>query len=132
MSILDAIKDAKQFKSRDDFTSSASKNYVRSKSEESNDLDNCNLYKQAKMIQRSRTIGTGLSKRRRQILSKRLKRVQIKIEDTQTQIEQTHPATEPLKEDIIPEKPESILNENLPTNNVEGKSVQQDWVQTPL
>ena len=79
MSILDIMRGSNRFKVKDDFATSPSKNFVRSDSNEADtNPTHETLYKQAKMIQRSRSIGTGLSRRRRHKLSKKIKQVQIK------------------------------------------------------
>ena len=120
VTILDAIRNSTQFPITEEVATSPSKNYTRTISEEDKVMNNDNLYKQAKMIQRSRSIGTGLSRRRRQILSKRLKRVQIEVPKTNNQVEQTCVTTEPLEETSMAEKCESVSTENHPKNNSEG------------
>merc|ERR1712152_54901 len=78
------MRGSNRFKVKDDFATSPSKNFVRSDSNEGADTNPTHetLYKQAKMIQRSRSIGTGLSRRRRHKLSKKIKQVQIKSPDS--------------------------------------------------
>ena len=87
MSILDIMRSSSRFKVKDDFGTGPAKNFVRSDSHHEDGEINTNhetLYKQAKMIQRSRSIGTGLSRRRRHKLSKKIKQVQIQSPDTNT------------------------------------------------
>ena len=81
MSILDIMRGSNRFKVKDDFGTGVVKQFVRSDSHNEDaeaNATNETLYKQAKMIQRSRSIGTGLSRRRRHKLSKKIKQVQIK------------------------------------------------------
>ena len=81
MSILDIMRGSNRFKVKDDFGTGPAKHFVRTDSHNEDTEANAThetLYNQAKMIQRSRSIGTGLSRRRRHKLSKKIKQVQIK------------------------------------------------------
>jgi hypothetical protein len=135
MSILDAMRGSKQFSAKDDFATSPSKHFVKSTSDESDkNSNNKTLYNQAKMIQRSRSIGTGLSRRRRHKLSTKINQTQVNAQQTKTQPEQVTNITEPIKEETQPDKSESELNteKERPSNDPEGTSKKLEISETSL
>ena len=81
LDILDTMRDSKLFESRGDFATSFSNNFTRSTSNDPNNTKNDKLYMQAKIIKRSRSIGTGLSRRGRHKRSKKV--MQVKIDSEQ-------------------------------------------------
>ena len=109
MSILDIMRGSNRFKAKDDFGTGVAKHFVRSDSHNEDADANAThetLYKQAKMIQRSRSIGTGLSRRRRHKLSKKIKQVQIQS---------------PLATNGLNKEEEGKINEPINETDLEGK-----------
>ena len=135
MSILDAMRGSKQFSIKDDFATSPSKHLVKSTSDESNkDASNKTLYNQAKMIQRSRSIGTGLSRRRRRKLSTKINQTQLNTQQIKTQQEQANNITEPIKEETQPDQTESELHKEreLPSKDLEDTPKELEVSETSL
>ena len=125
-SILDVLRGSKRFNSKTDFVSNPSNIYARSNSQDNAKVNNVDLYNQAKMIQRSKTIDVS---KRRQIFSKRRKRVQMKLRGTED-TRQHKNDTERSNDNIILQPPE--VKQELSTNTDEREDDQSDCVKTNL
>ena len=132
MSILNALRSSGRHKIKEDFATSPSKHFVRSDSNEGDDINNDTLYRQAKMIQRSRSIGTGLSRRRRHKVSRKIKTVQIMTQDISNQQGHTSTPQEPNKEEALPIKSDSTLSETVASKRIENKPNPTDVPETSL
>ena len=121
LDILDTMRDSKLFESRGDIATSFSNNFTRSTSNEPNNTKNGKLYMQAKIIKRSRSIGTGLSRRGRHKRSKKLK--QVKIDNERPIEHEQFPAT-CLKSSMINE--EDILEKTPTPITDESKTIKDE------
>jgi len=98
LSKLDAMEGAKDFELKDNFANRTSKVFNESEEKKSEDLSTDILFKQAKMIQRSRTIGGGWKKR---ALSKKRKQVPIDVQGINNPNENANTTVDPIPEEAL-------------------------------
>ena len=96
MSKLDAMEGANEIELKDNFVTKRTRVFSEGEENKSEDMSTDILFKQARMIQRSRTIGGGWKKR---ALSSRRKQVKMDVQDINHTKENVNTTVDPIPEE---------------------------------